>query len=95
MITVGYMNEEESGMLAFNPETGDYQQLLQGNLEIETHPFVWSPDGEWLLFSQIHSEESGLYLIHRSGGEAYLFLDTTETFAPYSIVWLPENTVSP
>jgi Tol biopolymer transport system component len=89
------MNEDESGLLIFASESGDFQQLLESNHEIETHPFSWSPDGEWLLFSQTQSEESGLYLIHRQGGEPYLLLDTTGTVLPYFVNWLPNNTFAP
>lgn len=95
MITIGYMNEVESGLLIFASESGDFQQLLESNHEIETHPFSWSPDGEWLLFSQTQSEESGLYLIHRQGGKPYLLLDTTGTVLPYFVNWLPNNTFAP
>jgi hypothetical protein len=95
VITIGYINEGKSGLRVFDPETGDFQQLWQNNHEVEAEPVAWAPDGEWLLFSQKQGEESGFYLIHRQGGATYLFLDTTETFAPYAVSWLSENTVEP
>lgn len=95
LVTVGYLNDIESGLLLFDPETQAFQQLRQSDNLLEIQPLAWSPDGEWLLFAQKQTEESGLYLIHRQGGVVYLFLDTTETFDPYAVSWLPENTVEP
>lgn len=95
IVTIGYLNDSESGLLVFNLETDESLQLFHSSAEVEIRPLVWSPDRQWLLYSQKQAEESGLYLIHRGSDQPYRLLDTTGTVMPYFVNWLPENTVAP
>ena len=68
---------------------------------------AWSPDGQWLLFHSgrlplftepsdpVENDQSGLYLIHQSGGEPIQLLDTSEGLDPYDFYWLHDTEQTP
>jgi hypothetical protein len=67
---------------------------------------AWSPDSQWLLFHSgqlpfpglgdpTEQDQSGLYLIHQSGGEPIQLLDTSESLDPYDFYWLHDTEQTP
>lgn len=93
ILVVGYSNENDSGLLVVDSETGQSRQLLNKSAPEEFHPLAWSPDGTWLLFFNKQAENAGLYIIHRDNGELYSLLDTTDTSDPFAVFWLSESEI--
>lgn len=48
--------------LLWNPASGERQDLVLDILEGDVEPYDWSPDGRYLLLSNIHQAEQQLYL---------------------------------
>lgn len=88
-LAVGFLDRGTGGLLLVDALTGVSYKLLQMTDVTKIAPLSWSPDGEWLLFLSYQQNESGLYLIHRSGQGIHKLLDTTETVDPFTAFWLP------
>jgi Tol biopolymer transport system component len=86
---VGLVNENEGGLYLVDAATGMPHEMLKQDCITKLQPLSWSPDGEWLLFLAAQSDETGIYLIHRNGGEVYTVLDTGDAYEPYAVIWLP------
>ncbi len=88
-ITIGVLHEDRGELTRFDLLNNQSSLLLTVPGIIELRPLAWSPDEEWLLFyNKDSNRKSTLNLIHKSGGEIYRLLDTTDTFMPYSFFWL-------
>lgn len=86
---VGYVKEKTGGIWVIDVLTNAVRELAQFDNAIKIAPLSWSPNGQWLLFFHEQESSAGLYLIHREGGEIYLLQETTNTYEPYNIFWLP------
>lgn len=91
--------------------TGQLTTLWQSSFFADSsssvYPISWSPDGQWLLFFAQEAGKTGLseifnagvYIVHRSGGEPILLLNTaneqTQTFHPYGFYWLSQELFVP
>ncbi len=86
-LAVGYTDGEQAGLLFIDAITGNQTKL---DLGMFVNNLIWSPDGEWLLFSSGMDGRVGLYMVHKDGSTPFLFLETTGGWYPYDIYWLPE-----
>ncbi|MBE7529002.1 MAG: PD40 domain-containing protein [Ardenticatenaceae bacterium] len=97
-LAMAISDKEEVTLGVLDTENNSLRELWQNEESRRFYIPAWSPDGEWLLFfrgrglplSHGPDDEAGLYLIHQSGGEVYMILDTSNTSDPYGFFWLPE-----
>jgi TolB protein len=83
-------NEEESlEAFVIDIATGDLRKFF--NLPVYGRTPLWSPDGQWILFSSERDEHSRLYLMKSEGGDIYRVLDGQQWhWITLDIpVWLP------
>ena len=90
-LAVGALDHDSAELTLIESNTKNSYILLEEQTEASFVPLTWSPDGTWLLFFKKQAENTGLYVIHRDGGEPYLLLNTTETGEPYAVSWLPRT----
>lgn len=88
-LAVSYLRDGYGGILLLDPASGKVQVLTEMENVTEIYLVTWSPDDEWLLFFSRQPHKAGLYLIHRSGSESNLLLETTDTYSPNGLFWLP------
>lgn len=89
-LATGFSEGDRSGILILDLASGSWQEL---NLTMPASQIIWSPDGQWLLFSSYHEDLIGLFSISIALQQPVLFLDTTGKNFPSNIFWL-ENTSS-
>lgn len=86
-IAAPFLNDDQSGILLIDPNTNTWEAIY---LEMYVGEVVWSTDGQWLLFSGNRDNQTGLFLISATGGEPFLFLDTTGKNFPTQLFWILE-----
>ncbi len=87
-IVLGFLHEEHGQLMVLDITNNTPTILLDIPGSAELRPLAWSPDGQWLVFHSKDSNGSSLSLIHRTGGQVFQLLDTTDTYVPYGIFWL-------
>lgn len=85
----GFLGENDGGILFVDVQTENVIQLWRGDHIEEIYSLAWSPDSEWLLFFSQQVGGSGMYVIHKNGGEPYLIWETMGGYAPNFVYWLP------
>lgn len=88
-LAVGIRQEEQAKIFIVDVGDNQTKELLLPAAMQQVEVFAWSPDQEWLLFFGGQNEATGLYAIHRDGGEPSLIMDTTGGSIPEDPVWLP------
>lgn len=92
-IAAGFIDGEQAGVMVIDPFTGSHFDFA---LDTFTNSVIWSPDGQWLLFQLVQSNEMGLYVMNIEQGIPYLVLDTTgKLHPPEYITWLSNEITLP
>ncbi len=75
--------------------THNYRELWHSNESTRMNNLAWSPDGQWLLFSDGGIKMAyadnivTIYTIHRDDKNLQTVLETSNTANPYAFFWLP------
>jgi hypothetical protein len=87
-LAVGVLQEGQPKILLIDVGNNQTEGLLLPAAMQQVEVFAWSPHQEWLLFFAEQNDTTGLYVIHRDGGEPHLIMDTTGGSVPEDPVWL-------
>ncbi len=89
-IAVGLIQENTGKLLVIDIATGNTQEWVIGTDIQEIRVLSWSPDGNWVAFIAIGTDNSGLYIAPKQGEKVYLMLDLNGDDAIGEFVWMPD-----
>jgi Tol biopolymer transport system component len=86
---VGFVNDNQGKLVVADIDNKNMQEWDIGDDIQDVRVLGWSPDGNWIAFTTLGNESSGLYIAPMQGKEIYLMVDITEGDVIERFVWVP------